>query len=261
MHFGICASADGAAVLNAPGLDFIEENVQGFLVPASDDAAFAAKRDTAAGCARPVRAANCFLPATLPCFGPTHDRARTRAWASTAFARARAVGIGTIVFGSGGARRRPDDLDEESARTAFSALAAELADLAAPHGVVLAVEPLNRGECNFINTLDDAADVIARAPRPNLGILADLFHMRRENEGPDAITRNGALIRHVHVAELATRSAPGIAGDDFRPWLAALKANGYDRTMSLECGWQDIAREAPIALATMRQQWADSAAG
>ncbi|MEJ7604078.1 MAG: TIM barrel protein, partial [Kofleriaceae bacterium] len=186
--------------------------------------------------------------------------ARTRAWAATTFARARAVGIAVVVFGSGGARSRPDSLMEDAARTAFATLAAELADLAASAGLVLAIEPLQRAECNFINTLDDAADVIARAPRPNLGILADLFHMRREGEGPESITRNGRLIRHVHVAELATRSAPGVDGDDFRPWLAALTGVGYDRTMSLECGWRDFAREAPAGLATMRRQWAEAGA-
>jgi len=94
-----------------------------------------------------------------------------------AFARARAVGIAVVVFGSGGARKRPAELTEDAARTAFATLAAELADIAAEHAVVLAIEPLQRAECNFINTLDDAADVIARAPRPNLGILADLFHI------------------------------------------------------------------------------------
>jgi len=30
--------------------------------------------------------------------------------------------------------------------------------------------------------------------------------------------------------------------------------------MSLECEWRDLAREAPVGLATMRRQWAEAGA-
>jgi sugar phosphate isomerase/epimerase len=107
--------------------------------------------------------------------------------------------------------------------------------IAARHDVTLVVEPLNRGECNFINSLAEGAEAVLSCDHPNVRLLADIYHMMREDESPDAITRHGRLIRHVHVAERDKRTAPGTAGDDFRPYLRALADTGYRGDFALEC--------------------------
>ena len=59
---GICTGHPGSLA----GVDFIEENVQGYLQP--EQAQF-----TPAARTLPTRAANCFLPGALKCVGPEVD--------------------------------------------------------------------------------------------------------------------------------------------------------------------------------------------
>lgn len=256
MKIGVCTSASGnAAVLAASATDFVEENVQGFLAPRDGDAAAWRQRLAAArACGRPILAANCFLPGDLPCVGPAVDRAAIHAWAEVAFLRAREAGIARIVFGSGGSRRIPDGFDRARARAQFVDLLRELGPLAHAQGICLVVEPLNTGECNFITSVDEGAAIVRDAGVDGVRLLADVYHMLRDGEGPESIRRAGDLLRHVHVAERERRTAPGVAGDDFAPYLRALADIGYAGAISIESGWSDFAAQLPAALAELRRQ-------
>jgi sugar phosphate isomerase/epimerase len=262
MDFGLCAGAAANAELAAgmPGLDFLEENVQGFLVPAAPEADFIAKLAAARAAQRPIVAANCFLPASLPCVGPAVDDAAIDAWAANAFRRAEATGIRVIVFGSGGSRKIPDGFAATTARDQFATLLARLGPVAARHGVTVVVEPLNRGECNFINTVAEGADVVREVRHPNVRLLADLYHMAKNGETATDLAPVVPLLAHVHIAEVATRSAPGVAGDDFTAFFTILRAGGYDARISLECNWGDLAKQAAPGLAETRRQFAAVAA-
>ncbi|MDO8359021.1 MAG: sugar phosphate isomerase/epimerase family protein, partial [Devosia sp.] len=52
----------------------------------------------------------------------------------------------------------------------------EAAQYAAGAGVALSVEPLNRFECYFLNTMEQAAALVKRVDEPNYGFLFDTFH-------------------------------------------------------------------------------------
>jgi len=120
--------------------------------------------------------------------------------------------------------------------------------------VVVAIEPLNRDETNFINTVAEGAAVVRETGHPNIRLLADIYHMLRENEGPDALVDAGPLLRHVHIAEKDGRTPPGFAGDDFTPYLRALRRAGYAGAISIECRWDDLAAQLPAALKALRDQ-------
>ena len=259
MLLGLCwPTAANTAVIATAGLDYVEENVQNFLAPEGPAAEFAARLAAAGNAARTIQVANCFLPGTHKCIGPAVDEARLLAYAASAFARAQRAGIDTIVFGSGGARGVPAGFSAATAVTQFVGLLCKMAPLAARHGMTLVVEPLNRGEVNFINTIDEGAEVVNRVNHPSVRLLVDLFHMLRNGETPDAITRHGALLAHAHIAEKEIRSVPGTKGDDFRPFLRALRQAGYDRRLSLECKIGDLAAELGGALKALRGQLADA---
>jgi len=258
---GICASVPLAGELAGSGAEFLEENVQSFLAPESSDQAFEPNLRAAGACPLPVAAANCFLPGALKCVGPSVDRARLMRYAEKAFERARMVGIATIVFGSGGARRVPEGFSRDEALDQFVDLLRCMAPLARERGVTLAVEPLNRGECNLLNKLEAAALVVERCGSRAVRLLADIYHMAREKEPPSELERFGGLLAHVHVAEAKDRTAPGVAGDDFRPYFAALARAGYGGAISIECRWKDVRSEAPRAVEIVRRQWREAAGG
>ena len=97
------------------------------------------------------------------------------------------------------------------------------------------IEPINRYETRFYYTLDDGAEVIREVGSPNLKLLADIFHMSMEEVSiPDAIRKNGSLIRHFHLGD-SNRLMPGQGHTDFRAAFKALHEVGYEGYCALEC--------------------------
>ena len=255
---GVCASLENAELIRQSGGDYIEVGVRRFLLPDKPDADFAANLKAARACKIPILSANSFLPGSLKCVGPKADHDAVLAYAKTVFERAKRVGIETIVFGSSGARSIPEGFDRSRAEHQFIALLMKMAPLAAANGVVVAIEPLNSGETNFINTLRQGARIVEAADHPNIRLVADLFHMARMNEMPKELCFHSRLIEHVHVAEKAGRTPPGVEGDDFRGYFEALQDSGYRGGISIECRWKDMATQLPVAIQTLREHAADT---
>ena len=253
-RLGVCTSIANAAAVKSAGGDYVEESVQGFLMPDKPESEFREKVRAAAASPLPVLACNSFLPGSLKSVGPDARPDEIVAYAGTAFRRAREIGITTVVFGSSGSRSIPDGFDRAEARRQFVGLLRRLGPVASAHGVVVAIEPLNRDECNFINTVAEGAAIVREAGHPNIRLLADIYHMLRENEGPEALVAAGPFLRHVHIAEKDRRTPPGIGGDDFRPYLRALRRAGYAGAISIECRWDDLAAQLPAALKGLRDQ-------
>jgi sugar phosphate isomerase/epimerase len=110
----------------------------------------------------------------------------------------------------------------------------EVAAYAEPKGVVVALEPVNRYEINFINRLEEAAVMIDRLGRPNVRIMPDVFHMNIEEasiEGSLMAFRD--YVGYVHFAD-SNRSAPGMGHLNFPNIIAALKAIQYTGYVTAE---------------------------
>jgi len=253
-RLGVCASIGQAAVIRGAGCEYVEESVQGFLVPDRPEREFRDKAAALAGAGLPVIACNSFLPGALKSVGPEARHDLIIAYAGTAFRRAREAGVGIVVFGSGGSRSIPDGFDRALARGQFIGLLQALGPLAREHGVTVVVEPLHAGECNFINTVAQGAAIVQEVGHPNVRLLADIYHMLRESEGPEALVEAGPLLKHCHIAEKDRRTPPGTAGDDFGPYLRALERAGYAGAISLECRFDDLARELPRAVRALKGQ-------
>jgi sugar phosphate isomerase/epimerase len=258
MKIGICTAPESLKSLPDPAFDYVEANVQAFLKPEEPDEVFAPNRRLASSLSRPVPAACCFLPDDLRVTGPSVDLDRLERYAATAFDRAAQVGMEVIVFGSGTARILPEGFPADEGFRQFVEANRRIAPLAEKHGVTIVIEPLNQAECNFINSPTDGARVVEAVDHPNVRLLVDFFHMLREGQSPQEITDCGPLIAHAHLAENEVRSAPGVKGDDFRPLMRALKATGYDRRISIECGWGDFLAEQKAAVDEVNRQLAES---
>jgi sugar phosphate isomerase/epimerase len=254
LDLGVCTGTKNHALALESGADYIETGVRHLLVPDKPDEEFQRRWTEARKTPIAVRAANGFLPGSLKCTGPEADHAAVLAYSAVAFERARKVGIEHIVFGSSGARNIPDGFDRDQAALQFAALISRMGELAGKHEVTVAIEPLRRQECNFINTVAQGATFIRAAQHPNMRLLADLYHMSSMGEPATNITEAGDLLVHTHVAELEGRSAPGTHGEDFTAQLTALGRIGFTGKMSCECRWKDMPKQLPVALETLRTQ-------
>jgi sugar phosphate isomerase/epimerase len=259
VQLGLCAHPADLSGFKEMPFDFIEGHVQNFLIPELPDSAFASHVTAVHSSPRPLPAANCFLPAGLKVTGPTVDHARLTRYAETAFKRAQAVGMSTIVFGSAGARQVPEGWPINRGFEQYVEALTLLAPIGQRFGITIVVEPLNRGECNLVNTIDEGAEAVRRCNHPQVRLLVDLFHMLRNDETPDAIERHAELVVHSHVAENKDRAQPGIHGDDFRPFLRALRRATLCQRLTLECVWVgDMHSAAAPTLVILRRQLADA---
>ena len=252
-HLGICGTSHAEAA-KAAGLDYLEANVTGFLMPENSDEEFAANKALAATITPPIYSANGFFPGDIKIVGPEADIERAVKYSQTALRRASEIGIKILVLGSSGSRSIPEGFSREKARKQFIDFLKRIAPDAEKNGVIVAIEPLQTEETNFINTVPEGAQIARETGSEYIAVIADLFHMARMKEPPEDIINSADKLVHCHIAEVEERTAPGVKGDDFTPYLKALKSIKYDGRMSFECSWQDIDTQLPKAIQTMREQ-------
>jgi len=109
-----------------------------------------------------------------------------------------------------------------------------VARVARGQGVRIVIEPINRYESNWLNTVGEVAALIGRLGEDNVGVLPDTFHMNIEEANPPSALREaGGCLWHVHVAD-SNRRAPGWGHLDFRRYTDVLSGAGYGGCVSAE---------------------------
>ena len=124
-----------------------------------------------------------------------------------------------------------------AAEKTFIANLTDAADAAKPHGVTLLIEPLNtRDRPNyFLTRVEQAADIIAKADRPNIKIQFDFYHV--QIMGGDLVTRfekHLPLIGHVQIAAVPSRAEPDEGEINYPGVFAALDRLGWSGWIACE---------------------------
>ena len=130
----------------------------------------------------------------------------------------------------------------------------ECAQFARKRNIRLTLEPVNRYESNFINNLQEGIDFIKRVDMPNLGLLADTFHMNIEEVSIyDSLKQAKDYITHIHVAD-SNRHAPGLGHLDFAKIVLTLREMEYRGYLSAEIlPLPDQDSAAEMTINTLRQ--------
>lgn len=144
----------------------------------------------------------------------------------------------------------------------------EVADLAAQHGVRLALEPNSQAE--QFNTLERAREVVVEAGHPHCGLLVDSYHLQRSGGDPrvlrDLAPGEIAYVQYSDVPRDGLR--PGVTTDRLPPgrgvvpfaeFFRVLAEKGYPGHLSYEApnpsAWardpEEVAREALQATRTL----------
>ncbi len=118
------------------------------------------------------------------------------------------------------------------------------------------LEPLNRYETHYLNTVRQAADLCDGVNDRRVRIMADLFHMSIE-EGviAQAIEAVIAHIGHIHLAD-SNRLEPGRGHTDFIEVFRVLKHANYSGWMAFECNLSaDADSVLPACVERLRDDW------
>lgn len=122
---------------------------------------------------------------------------------------------------------------EEEWRRAIDAYQ-QLGDTLDADRVTLAIEPLNRFETFFLNTIDDGVALCEAVDHPRVGLLFDTFHANIEaKDTARACLTGGRHIKYVHTSE-NDRGTPGSGHVDWPGVFRALSAIGYDGWLTIE---------------------------
>lgn len=162
------------------------------------------------------------------------------------------LGAGVLCGPLYSAVGRTEAVSSEEQETQLDTVTAHLRALgerAEAQGLVLAVEPLNRFETDFLNTVEQGLRLVERVNCPGVGLHLDTFHMNIEEKSQAAaIRRAGSALRHLH----ASGSDRGTPGNDHLDWpgiAAALRDIGYEGDVVIESFTPEvksIARAAAI---------------
>ena len=233
IRFGVCTKFDKLELLEKAGYDYMEFALSSLEKRSEEEYAEIVRQVDASSLQ--VEAFNGFFPADIALVGPAVDMDRIAAYTDKALGRAVRLGGKVAVLGSGKSRNIPEDFPYETAYQQFCEVFDLCANIAGKYGMIVALEPLNPRETNFLTTVAEGIALCKKVNNPHGKCLADFYHISRSGETLDAVRAGKDWIVHTHLAD-PDRDMPESEADIAicRQWAQALKDCGYEGRMSLE---------------------------
>jgi hydroxypyruvate isomerase len=175
--------------------------------------------------------------------------AEARAAIDQAIAYATAIGTPNIHVMAGFAGGAQAD-------AAFNGNLTYACEQAAPHGITILIEPLNRYDAPgyYLSTTTQARDIIEGLGLPNLRLMFDCYHVQlTEGDLTHRLTDLQPVIGHIQVASVPDRGAPDHGEVSFPHIFTTLRNLGYAGPIGAEykpggdtaatLGWLKAARQ------------------
>ena len=242
MRYGNCISHKDFSkikILKELGFDYIETGLSGLYASSPQEIAdfTGVMSDNKIKC----EAVNVFFPGDIALAGENADFNKVQDYVSEVCEKTRAVGFKVAVFGSGRSRYCPDGFNKARAVEQIIKVTSEiLAPAAAKYNFVIAIEELNKGETNTINSLSEAEYVAKQVNHENVKVLADIYHIAKEGDTLASL-KDASLLTHCHISSPVTRKYPHSSDspEDIavnKQFFADLRAYNYDARISIEAG-------------------------
>ena len=120
------------------------------------------------------------------------------------------------------------------AEALFAEMATSLCQYAEARSVTIILEPVNRYEIDFINSVAEGVELLEKLKIPNLKLMPDTFHMNIEDRSIGSeLEKYISHIQYLHFAD-SNRLAPGQGHIDFNDIFENLGQAQYQGWISLE---------------------------
>lgn len=132
-------------------------------------------------------------------------------------------------------------------------------DLAAPHGITILIEPLNRYDAPgyFLSTTEHAEELITRIDRDNLKLMFDCYHVQlMEGDISHRLERLLPIIGHIQFARVPDRGPPDGGELNYAHVFDVIRQIGWSAPIGAEykslqptdetLGWMQMARGTAI---------------
>ncbi len=153
-----------------------------------------------------------------------------RAAIDEALAYAQATGTGNVHVMAGFAKG-------QGAHDTFVSNLRYACEKAAPLGITILIEPLNRHDAPgyFLTTTDQAREIIAEVDTPNLKLMFDCYHVQiMQGDLCHRITELLPIIGHIQFAAVPGRGAPDRGEIDFGFVFEHIRRAGYTAPLGAE---------------------------
>lgn len=254
MRFGCCIPPKDYATAKAVGFDFVE--FPGVVISAMTDEEMDQLCQQLADRDLPCISINSYCNGEPAIVGDRFDEEKIRAYAELLCSRAKKLGATMIGVGAPAARRLPAEYDWALADAQCRSFLEITADVAAKYGIRINYESLSTAVCNYGIRLEEGIALVQAVDKKNLSLVVDFYHRHLAGEALCDFTGFEDLIFHTHISTCGPQAERGYPGMDelayYREIVTALKAAGYDETMSIEAHTEDLLQEGQATLAMLR---------
>ncbi|HEY5561688.1 MAG TPA: sugar phosphate isomerase/epimerase family protein [Clostridiaceae bacterium] len=252
MRFGICTGLENLKFLEKSGFDYLEWSLN--LVAARSKIEFREIVKKLEDSSIKCEAMNCFFPPNIKVVGPDINESFIKDYIKKALDRSAQIDTKVLVLGGGGQRSLPDGWDKKTGYDQFVAVLEFIGTEAAQYGITIVLEPLNASETNLVKSIKEGLLMVKGLNNPNVKLLADFYHMRRDNECMEDIDTTKGWLKHIHIANSNGRVFPGeIKEDDYTGFFNALKRIDYEERISIEASTSSFEVDATKALILLKE--------
>ena len=250
---GICTDFTNLPDAHALGYDYVEIPLNA--LTALSEAYFEEFAAWCAGSGVRVQAVNGMLPEGLNIVGTDVRAPELHEYLSRAFARCQRLNVRVVTLDAGLARTVPEGFDYPMAWRQLGNFLRLCQGHARECGLVVAVEPLRKTECNLLNLVSEATLLSGLLQLGNVGVAANTGAMAMAAEPVTALSQCGNSLCHVHVEHPLTRRMPREGdGEDWFKLMRVLKRRGYAGGVSVCCNrTADFIADARSALVCLGQ--------
>ena len=271
MRFGMCTGVlrERVESFQKADYDYVELTV-GEILPEESEEKFAGVKEKIKKFSIKPEVFNCFIPGEIKVVGDKIDSSRLKNYLEVSIRRVAELSGKIIVFGSGGARKVPENFPFEKAYQQLIDFLNLAADIAKNEGIVIAIEPLFKPASNIINLVKEGLQLAKDVGRKEVRLLADLFHMEEEGEPFTNLLAAKDYLAHIHIPVPVTEGVklPSIKGINLKKqsyhhqdFFHYLKEINYQGRISVEDnggGFEDVEKEASQLLPRLKKMWDES---
>lgn len=253
MIFTCCAEFENFDLVLESGFDGIV--FRGAFLSACSDSVFQEIKKRIREGSLKTRSVNAFCPPQIALVGADHNPAMIRAYTKQLAERAVQLGITHFGVGSPNSRKVPEEYRSALAMEQWKSTLLTISDVCRDYGIQVCVEPLCSLECNWMNSTLEVLSVVKRLNRDNLGITFDLYHAFAMGEDAIPLTEAMPYVKLLHISQYIDGEKHYLRRnrmEDYRAYLEALNAFGYDGEFALEATYDPIAYAVPASLAIMK---------
>lgn len=258
MLIGCSAKIDEYELVSKSGFDYIE--LAGKVIAILDVDKFNEVNMTINNGPLPCLAMNAYCDSDIVIAGPNYNIDKARSYASRLATRANLLGVKIVNIGSPKSRILPPGFDLNLAEEQIIQFYSITADEFANYGIIVTVEALGYCFCNYINTIDEALQIVKSINKNNLRFVLDYYNMQQSDEENADIAPTLPYLAHVHTSDDA--GSPQLRSyfnknryKVHENHIRKLKQLGYDGTISIEIDVPFDIEEAKESLDLIKRAW------